>query len=236
MGIRPGDILVTVNEKSTEGLNTTEIADLFGRRLAIASETERGAELRVQLIKRLTGNARLRARHMRQDYFEFARTHKLILVTNNAPRVTEDTEAIWRRLRLVPFDYIVPEAKRDTSLIQKLKPEYQGIFAWMVRGCLQWQQGGLPECAAINIATAKFRGDANSFRVFMAECCLLEPAQRCLEQRTALTVRACPECSRAPGGDNRRLVLAGDHAELPPEWCPRCGRHQVLTLTFDPGD
>ena len=29
VGIRPGDILVTVNDKSTEGLNTTEIADLL---------------------------------------------------------------------------------------------------------------------------------------------------------------------------------------------------------------
>src|SRR5260370_34046363 len=29
VGIRPGDILVAVNDKSTEGLNTTEIADLL---------------------------------------------------------------------------------------------------------------------------------------------------------------------------------------------------------------
>src|SRR6266542_1208900 len=29
VGIRPGDILVTINDKSTEGLNTTEIADLL---------------------------------------------------------------------------------------------------------------------------------------------------------------------------------------------------------------
>ena len=28
-GLRPGDIIVTVNDKSTDGLNTTEVADLL---------------------------------------------------------------------------------------------------------------------------------------------------------------------------------------------------------------
>ena len=28
-GLRPGDIIVSVNDKSTDGLNTTEVADLL---------------------------------------------------------------------------------------------------------------------------------------------------------------------------------------------------------------
>ena len=48
-----------------------------------------------------------------QDFFEFDRTHKTILVTNNKPVISENNEAVWRRLRLIPFDVTVPEAKRD---------------------------------------------------------------------------------------------------------------------------
>ncbi|MCP4712224.1 MAG: hypothetical protein GY869_26680, partial [Planctomycetes bacterium] len=79
----------------------TEIADLQGRRLVVTSETEQGSALKVQLVKRLTGNAKLKGRFMRQDYFEFDRTHKLILCTNNRPVIREDSNAIWRRLRLI---------------------------------------------------------------------------------------------------------------------------------------
>ena len=81
----------------------TEIADLCGKRLVVASETEEGKRMRIGLVKRLTGNRYLKARFMRQDYFQFERTHKTVLVTNNRPVVTETSNAIWRRLRLIPF-------------------------------------------------------------------------------------------------------------------------------------
>ncbi len=151
----------------------TEIADLLGKRLVIASETERDAELRVQLVKRLTGNAKLKARRMRQDYFEFARTHKMILVTNNRPVIKEDTEAVWRRLRIVPFNVVIPPEQRDPNLLRKLESEHEGILAWLVRGCVDWQREGLTEPAAVSIATQDYRGRPNSLHAFLHECCTL---------------------------------------------------------------
>jgi putative DNA primase/helicase len=167
-GEAPPDLLTV--RKHPE--HPTEIADLFGMRLAIASESERGAELRVQLIKRLTGNARLKARLMRRDYFEFARTHKLILVTNNRPIVKEDTEAVWRRLRLVPFGIVIPKDQRDPELLTKLQAEAPGILAWMVRGCVDWCQRGLCEPATVMAATEAYRGASNSADEFLRECCV----------------------------------------------------------------
>lgn len=166
-GEAPPD-LVTVRKHPE---HPTEIADLMGKRLVIASETERDAQLRLQFIKRITGNARLKARRMRQDFFEFARSHKLILVTNNRPGVREDSEAVWRRLRLVPFSVIVPPERRDSHLIQKLKTEWPGILSWMVRGCLEWQRVGLKEPPAVVEATGNFRGTANGIDGFLQECC-----------------------------------------------------------------
>ena len=114
----------------------TEIADLAGRRLVVGWETEEGQHLRIQLIKRLTGNAKIKARYMRQDYFEFDRTFKVILCTNNKPSVQEQTVAVWRRLRLIPFNVTIPENEQDKSLLHKLKCEWSGILRWAVQGCL----------------------------------------------------------------------------------------------------
>lgn len=177
-GEAPPD-LITVRKHPE---HPTEIADLMGRRLVIASETERDAELRLQLIKRLTGNARLKARLMRQDYFEFARTHKMILVTNNRPSIKEDTEAAWRRLRLVPFHVVIPKDKRDADLMRKLSGEKSGILAWLVRGCVDWLREGLTEPDAVMAATEAYRGAAttNSVDAFLTDRCTLADGLCCL--------------------------------------------------------
>ena len=132
------DGLLTVRHGGDE--HPTEIADLLGKRLVVASETDEGRKMRIGLVKKLTGNKYLKGRFMRQDYFQFERTHKTILVTNNRPVVTETSNAIWRRLRLIPFDVTIPEARQDKRLTEKLVAEWPGILAWAVQGCIDWQQ------------------------------------------------------------------------------------------------
>ena len=48
-----------------------------------------------------------------------------------------------RRIVVVPFTVIIPEAERDLKLPEKLNHERPAILAWMVRGCLEWQRQGL---------------------------------------------------------------------------------------------
>ncbi|MBC7835958.1 MAG: bifunctional DNA primase/polymerase [Phycisphaerales bacterium] len=152
----------------------TEIADLFGKRLVVASETGEADTLKLQLIKRLTGDATLKGRFMRQNYVERARTHKLILVTNNWPNISEDTEAVWRRLHIVKFEVVIPEAERDTRLIEKLAAERPGVLAWLVRGCLEWQRTGLCPPAAVVRETKSRRVRSASPGRFLDECCEME--------------------------------------------------------------
>ena len=55
-----------------------------------------------------------------------------------------------RRLHLVPFTLTVPEEKRDRTLPARLLKEGDGILAWALQGCLDWQAQGLrqPKCVA----------------------------------------------------------------------------------------
>src|SRR5262245_61474280 len=61
----------------------TEVASLFGKRLAIASESDDGRQLNEGLVKQLTGGDKLQARRMREDFWEFSPTHKIVLQTNH---------------------------------------------------------------------------------------------------------------------------------------------------------
>lgn len=148
----------------------TEIADLLGRRLVIASESEEGAELKLQQVKRLTGDSVLKGRFMRKDFFEFHRTHKLVMVTNNPPTVREHTEAVWRRVRIVPFTVVIPPEERDSGLRGKLLEEASGILNWLVRGCLDWQAGGLGEAITVEAATREYEKSQDNPACFVEEC------------------------------------------------------------------
>jgi len=151
----------------------TEIADLIGRRMVVASETEAGAELRIQTLKRLTGDARLKGRFMRENFVEFPRTHKMVLVTNNRPAIVEDSEAVWRRVLMVPFNVVIPPEERDPALLEKLHGEYPGILAWLVRGCPAPDAHSLDIPESIRLATNSYRGRPNSLDIFLRECCEL---------------------------------------------------------------
>jgi putative DNA primase/helicase len=106
----------------------------------------------------------------RSMHFEFTPGFKIWLVTNHRPRVQGDDDAIWRRLRLIPFE-VSFRGREDKTLGGKLHAELPGILAWAVQGCREWQREGLPECAAVTAATQEYRADEDLLGAFLAERC-----------------------------------------------------------------
>ncbi|MEV0351549.1 phage/plasmid primase, P4 family [Nonomuraea sp. NPDC050680] len=126
---------------SRDNAHPTGLADLKGARLAVCSETDEGRSLASATMKRLTGGERLRARKMRQNFFEFDPSHVLILCTNHKPKVSGDDPAVWRRIRVVPFDVVV--AKPDRRLPERLAEELPAMLAWAFRGYRDYEESGL---------------------------------------------------------------------------------------------
>jgi P4 family phage/plasmid primase-like protien len=93
-------------------------------------------------VKNLTGGDKISARFMRQDFFEFFPQFKLFVAGNHKPAIRNIDEAMKRRLHLIPFTITVPPERRDKHLQQKLLAERDGILAWAVQGCLDWQRHG----------------------------------------------------------------------------------------------
>lgn len=149
----------------------TERADLFGRRFVSCIEVEDGQRLAESLVKELTGGDRIRARFMRQDFFEFTPTHHVWLAVNHKPTVRGTDTGIWRRIKLIPFSVSIPEEEQDKTLPEKLQAERTGILAWAVQGCLAWQQHGLGEPDEVRQATSDYRGEQDVLATFLEERC-----------------------------------------------------------------
>ena len=162
-------------------VHPTELADLFGMRFVVSQETEDGSRLAESLVKSLTGGDKVRARRMREDFWQFNPTHKFALCTNHKPEVKGTDHAIWRRLVLIAFarkfwnpdkgETGPDELKQDKALPAKLKAEAEGVLLWAVQGCLDWQRGGLTIPDSVRAATAEYRSENDTLGRFVSECC-----------------------------------------------------------------
>jgi putative DNA primase/helicase len=122
----------------------------------------------IALLKSLASSDLLTGAHLYEREFTFQPSHKLLIATNHTPDLEVDVAA-RRRVHLVPFDAEFTGAKENKNLEDELKAEAPGIMAAMVRGCLDWQAGGLAPPRRVSDATAPLFNDLDPIGRFARE-------------------------------------------------------------------
>ncbi len=113
---------------------------------------------------------------MRQDFFEFVPQFKLVIAGNHKPAIRNIDEAMRRRFHMIPFKVTIPPAKRDKTLTDQLLGERDGILAWAVEGCLEWQREGLNPPQTVLAATEEYFEDEDTLGRWIAEACDQRPS------------------------------------------------------------
>ncbi len=148
----PTSMLVAKQHES----HPAEKVVLVAKRLVEFQEIPSGQRLNEALVKALVSGDPDQARAMRENFFEFRPVGKLWLAGNHRLDIREQTDAIWRRYREIPFEKVFQEGERDHGLEETLRGEVAGILAWGVRACLEWQRLGLGKSGKVLAATAIF--------------------------------------------------------------------------------
>ena len=148
-----------------------KVASVVVGEAATAVETEEGRRWAEAKIKTLTGGDPIAARFMRQDFFEFVPTFKLVIAGNHKPQLRNVDEAFRRRLHLIPFTVTIPENERDETLPEKLKAEWPGILEWMIDGCLEWQEKGLCPPERVLEATREYLSAEDAIALWIDDRC-----------------------------------------------------------------
>ena len=125
------------------------------------------------MIKEMTGGDRMTARFLHREFFEFMPSFKIWLATNHKPNVRGD-QAIWRRLKLIPFDYSIPKErqKKRHEVMAMFQAELSGILNWAIEGCLEWQRDGLGVPEEVLAATREYEAEQDTFAMFLEERCV----------------------------------------------------------------
>ncbi len=171
-----------------EGRIPNDVARMKGRRYLMASETKAGKALDEQMVKQLTGGDTMSARYMRAEWFEFKPTGKIHITTNHLLQLSDD-DATWRRLHLIKWEEVIPEAERDPNLAETIiREEGPGVLAWLVQGAIHWNNLGLrPPDKALH-DKALYRKDEDLLGQFIFDCLDEypdDPQARCVGRSSA---------------------------------------------------
>ena len=150
-----------------------DIVGLKGVRFAFCSETEEGQRLSASRVKELTGSDTLVGREVYESQMTFQPTHKLVIVGNHKPEISDNSHGMWRRVALVGFDITIPEASRDIKLESKLRAEGPGILNWALVGLRDWLTHGLEIPDRVRAATNIYRDEMDVVGEWITERCMI---------------------------------------------------------------
>ena len=151
------------------GTPDDQIAELFGRRLVIGSETQEGVRMQEGTLKDISGGDTLRGCRKYEHGFSFKSIAKLWLAGNHKPAIRGTDDGIWRRVRLIPFERQFGPGKRDENLRAKLLGELPGIQNWLVQGAMLWQKEGLAAPEIVRAAVEEYRTDEDTLADFLSD-------------------------------------------------------------------
>ncbi|WP_415954474.1 DNA primase family protein [Streptomyces sp. KLOTTS4A1] len=161
-------------EKGKFTEHSTELTELHGRRIVVCSELKPNDKFNEARVKLLTGGDTITARRMRQNFFTFTPTHKLWLLGNHRPEVGTGGHAFWRRMRIIPFERRVPDARKIDNLAAELvTDEGPGILQWLIDGARSYltTRDPLNGPTCVRIATAAYETTEDHIGRFITERC-----------------------------------------------------------------
>ena len=151
---------------------------LQGKRLVFCNETKEGQRLDDARLKDLTGGDTIIARPLYSNkHISFSPTHKLVVVGNYHPTVSDDSHGFWRRVVLYPFSVTIHQGKQDKRLLEKLISEGPGILNYLLKALKIYFANGLEMPNTLIKATQKYRTEQDVVQQFLDDECVITPEE-----------------------------------------------------------
>jgi putative DNA primase/helicase len=96
---------------------------------------------------------------------------RFILSANSLPTFVDRSDAIWRRLRIIPYPVQIPEEERVNGLAKIIAAsDMPGIAAWALEGLAEViRLGKVPDCPAGDAMKGRHRSNCDHERQFLDE-------------------------------------------------------------------
>jgi putative DNA primase/helicase len=167
-----GPLAARVNFHQLGKPGNYDMAMIPGKRIIWSTESERGQGISEDMIKTLVSGENILARPIYGHPFEFQPVAKIWWAMNDRPSVKDTTKALWRRLKLIPFDRTFSAEEVDIHLTDKLLAEMPGILNWAIEGLQRLRENGaFTESDIVLEATSEYQEESNPVKQWIREKC-----------------------------------------------------------------
>lgn len=159
----------------------TAMMDMHGLRLAIISEVEHESTWSESSLKAATGDEKIKARRMHQDFITFDVMALPVIAANHEPQLRHTDDAMRRRLVLIEWNASFKsepgegEGKADTGLPERLAGEHPAILAWMLEGLRAYRERGLAPPEAVTAKVEEYFNEQDVVGEFIRQACYEVP-------------------------------------------------------------
>ena len=185
MKIFPTTLVTGKRTQSSQA--TPELSGIQGVRYGVLQEPNSKDVINAGVVKELSGNDIIYVRGLYKEPQEVRPMFKLSLITNKLPHIPGDEEAIWNRIRVLPFEACFPKDAstvpetieeqikvkrfpRDPYFSEKL-PKMRTAIMWIM-----WEnykrikrEGRMPEPEKVREATSIYKRNNDVFLLFINE-------------------------------------------------------------------
>jgi putative DNA primase/helicase len=150
-----------------------DLSEIPGIRLGVVADATDG-HLNMKDMKPIITGDPMSAKRKYRDNLQFRPVCKIAVGTNNRLKLRETGLGVQRRIRMVPFDYTIPEEKVDVFLKDKLLEEAPLILALLLKGAYEYYQKGggpraFPACAVVDAASREYMASEDQVAQFLEE-------------------------------------------------------------------
>lgn len=166
----PKSSLVSISPQDWE--NKFYLAELAGAKLNAVNELPDKEIIDSEAFKAVVSGDPIMVARKRERPFQLHPQAGHLFACNALPNARDQSEGMWRRFIVVPFDRIFAPQERDITLADKIiASELPGVAAWAVAGAASLRARGSFDLAeSSRIVQDEWRLDSDQVRQWVQEC------------------------------------------------------------------
>lgn len=152
--------------------NDARLLAMVGKNANFTSELTHMSKPNEAILKQIISGESLTIDRKYQAALTVAVHAKLVVACNTLPNFADTTDGVWRRLIIMPFDVVIPEAQVNPRLADQLLNELPGVLNWAATGLERLLANGrFTACDVCDARKGQHRREANTVTEFVDVCC-----------------------------------------------------------------
>lgn len=158
------------------------IASTYNSNIVFVNELSNKMKITADILKKISGNDKIKTRFLRENFFEFVPGYSLFFVSNFEPTIDGSDNGIKRRLRFIPFNVTFSDNPNINKNEKKINRELKQLFKETKYNCafidllIQYYSKYIKNGKNINIPNIvkyksdEYLNDNDPIKIFMDSC------------------------------------------------------------------